>query len=373
MQTLYADLPRGSIVAQLGMLGWDPHRYCPGGRSSCELLALGGVALADGDLAFRANLVRMEGRRLASYNAHYILSEQAQSLVEKVRAATHDEFPRFELYHNSDFRNTLVVRRLAVDPNLLACPEPHESEGLEFEVERLVRGGDRRSQAVAELINAYLVAVARILAAEPANMLFPWSASRALALPTFAEATGFEGRAAVVGSMDFLQGIALAGGLEFFKVGNGRPDTDYAAKGRMARELLASGRDFVVCHINGPDEASHMGDLELKIRCIERIDAHVVGPIVEFFRERPAELGAVMVVPDHYTNYTAAGRHGERSDAHSLDPVPFALWNGRDRDEARAFSEDGVLAGRHGADPVSHLQLLHLLGMAPAACEKAVG
>jgi len=27
MQTLYPDLPRGSIVAQLGMLGWDPYEF----------------------------------------------------------------------------------------------------------------------------------------------------------------------------------------------------------------------------------------------------------------------------------------------------------------------------------------------------------
>ena len=41
METLYDDLPKGSIVAQLGILGYDPYKYYPNGRASCEGLALG--------------------------------------------------------------------------------------------------------------------------------------------------------------------------------------------------------------------------------------------------------------------------------------------------------------------------------------------
>ena len=93
MQTLYPDLPKESIVAQLGMLGWDPHLYYPNGRASCELLALADIYLKEGDLAFRANWVRMEGRVLASYNANYIFSEQSQPLVEKLNNALRTEYP----------------------------------------------------------------------------------------------------------------------------------------------------------------------------------------------------------------------------------------------------------------------------------------
>jgi 2,3-bisphosphoglycerate-independent phosphoglycerate mutase len=57
MQTLYPHLPKESMVAQLGILGWDPRIYYPNGRSSCELLALDNSYLGERDLAFRANLV----------------------------------------------------------------------------------------------------------------------------------------------------------------------------------------------------------------------------------------------------------------------------------------------------------------------------
>jgi len=361
MQTLYPDLPRGSIIAQLGMLGWDPYEYSGHGRSVWELLGLDGeFKLGPSDLVFRANLVQMVGARLASYNAGFILSEQAIPLVERINAATHRGFPHFELYHNCDFRNSLVLRDAGVAPALLDCPEPHENEGAEFDPARLISGSDPASAAVAARMNSYLVRVAGLLAGGAANMLFPWSASRAFKLPLFRENTGFEGRAAIVGCMDFLQGIAKVGGIDFFRIGNGRPDTDYAAKGAKVLELLESGYSFVVCHVNSPDEAAHMRDRPSKIFCLEAIDQHIVAPVVKRFRSRPEELGGLMIVPDHYTALLLGTT---RVDAHSLDPVPFASWNGRNKDSVTRFDEDSVRAGRYGNTPVSHLDLLRMLGV----------
>lgn len=363
VQTLYDDLPKESIVAQMGMLCWDPHLYYPRGRASCELLALEGVQLNEGDIAFRANLVRMEGNVLASYNADYIYSSQARVLVNRVNDTLRKEFPSFELYHNSDFRNTLVVRDVQIDPRDLICPEPHESHGVEFDAMRLLAGRNEKSRSVAAHINSYLQRVAAVLAGEVGNMLFPWSASKVLSLPPFAEVSGFEGKTAIVGCMDFLHGIAKAGGIESFKVGNGRPDTDYAAKGAKVVELLRNDYEFVVCHINAPDEAAHMGDLEGKIRSLEMIDEFIVREIVNYFRFHPEQLGGVMIVPDHYTNLPASVSGQKRVDIHSIHPVPFALWNGRERDSVSAFSEDAVRAGKYASPPVSHLDLTTVLGL----------
>jgi 2,3-bisphosphoglycerate-independent phosphoglycerate mutase len=292
MQTLYSDLPKESIVAQLGMLGWDPHLYYPNGRASCELLALEDIYLKEGDLAFRANWVRMEGRVLASYNANYIFSEQSQPLVEKLNKALRAEFPDFELYHNGDFRNTLVMRDVGLEPMFLHCPEPHESHNVEFDVANLVSGRGVKGCAVAARINSYLSRSAQLLAADAANMLFPWSPSKIFYLPSFNSHTGFEGKTALVGCMDFLHGIAKAGAMDFFEVGNGRPDTDFQGKGAKTVELLSNGYDFVICHVNAPDEASHMGDLQLKIKSLEQMDKFIVRPIVESWwcDDRPRPL-----------------------------------------------------------------------------------
>lgn len=363
MTTLYDSLPRESLVAQLGMLGWDPRRHYPGGRASCELLALGPLPMEPGDLAFRANLARMEDGVLASYNAGYILDGEAAPLVARVDGALRGEFPDFELRHNSDFRAALVLRGAQVGPGELRCAEPHESHGLPFDTAALVRGTTPAGERVAARMNAYLARAAALLAGERANALFPWSASTALCLPPFGRGTRFAGRAAVVGAMDFLCGIARAGGMEFHRVGTGRPETDFAGKGQRTVELLDEGCDFVFCHVNAPDEASHMQDVPGKIRAIERTDEHVVGPVVDYFRARPVRLGAVMLLPDHYSNSSPEHAGAARSAIHSADPVPFALWNGRDRDGVTAFHEDAARDGRWARDGLTHLDLLGLMGI----------
>jgi 2,3-bisphosphoglycerate-independent phosphoglycerate mutase len=238
---------------------------------------------------------------------------------------------------------------------------------MAFALERLVSGGDARSRAVADRINQYIVRAARLLADETANVLFPWSASRPLRLPSFNTHCGFSGKAAAVGCMDFLHGIAKAGGIDFVLVGNGRPTTDFRAKGEAVVRLLTEGYRFVVCHINAPDEAAHMQDFPLKVRSLELIDAHIVCPVVEYFQARPAELGGVMVVPDHYTNCAPVLSQKMRKDVHSGMPVPFALWNGRDRDDVQAFSEDAARDGLYGESGLGHMDLLGILGVAPGS------
>ncbi|HEX5709392.1 MAG TPA: hypothetical protein VFX96_18970 [Pyrinomonadaceae bacterium] len=363
MQTLYEDLPKESIVAQLGMLGWSPHVFYPAGRASCELLALDDIHLDEGDLAFRANLALMEGRVLVSYNADYISSDEARPLIEKLRRHLSAEFPDFELYHNAEFRNTLVVREANAAPESLHCPEPHESHGCEFDIGQLITATNEEGEALARRLNRFLLRAKEVLTGERSNVLFPWSASRPLRLTPFRENTGFAGRVAVVGCMDFLHGIAKAGGMDFFKIGNGRPDTDYEAKGAKVVALLEEGYEFVVCHVNATDEASHMGDLELKIDCMEAIDNFAVRPVVEYFSRRPEELGGVMIVPDHLTNVAARWRGNRRIETHSAHPVPFALWNGRDRDAVTAYGEDDARSGMYGSTPVAPLNLLDLLGV----------
>ena len=364
-RTLYPELPKGSIVAQMGLLGWDPRRYCPHGRASCELLALQGPEpLGSGDLAFRANLVRTRGSVLASYNADAIPNRVAAPLVERINAGLDGRFPDFELHHNLDFRTTLIVRDARTDPRCFECLEPHEHQDRELDLEHLVCARTGPAAALARRMNDYLAEVRALLAREgtSANLLLPWSPSSPLHIPSFREHTGFEGTVAVVAAMDFLQGIARAGGLEFHKVGNGRVDTDYRGKGETVLELLEGGCRFVICHVNAPDEAAHMGDVAAKIESLERIDRAIVAPVLDYFGRRPDALGCLALVPDHYTN-SALGDDEARSAAHSMDPVPFALWDGHRRDRIDRFTEAAAAAGLYGPEPVSHLEILALMGV----------
>lgn len=363
VQTLFPDLPKESLVAQLGMLGWDPYRYYPMGRASAELLATCGIHLNEKDLAFRANFITMENARLKSYNAGYIRSEASMPLVQRINDSLQKDFEDIQLYHNSDFRNTLVIKSTEADPAQLVCIEPHESEDKEIHINRLVYGREEKSRALAERLNDYLYRVHDLLGAATAtaDAIVPWSVSRAFRLPAFNAYTGFEGKAAVVGAMDFLHGMAIAGGIEFFKRGDGSPSTDYAGKGDTVIRLLEEDYSFVLCHINAPDEASHMHSLPLKIDALEKTDRFIVKRVYDYFSARPEMLGGVMIVPDHYTNTVTGHTAGERKISHSLEPVPFAVWNGDAPDEVCEFNETSVECGYYGPAPLRSLSLMNLL------------
>lgn len=363
MKTLYDDLPQESLVAHLGMLGWDPHRYYPGGRASSELAAVPGVTLLPGDVVFRANLARIEDGVLRSYSAHSIATESALSLVQRVDKALRPRFAGFELYHVDDFRTLLVVRAAHVAPSSVSCAEPHAVEGQPIDVRELVRAIDNASRPFVGRVNTYLRCAAEELVGEIANSLLPWGLSTAFCLPPFRFITGFQGPTAIVGAMAFLAGICAAGGIDHFSVGNGRPDSDFAAKGRTVVELLESGYEFICCHANGPDEASHLHDPPLKTACLERIDRELVRPVVEWLRDHRAEQGGLVVTADHYSNSAPSMVGQRRSDIHSSEPVPFAVWNRYARDTVTTYCEDSARAGLYGRVPISHLQLLDLLGV----------
>ena len=73
--------------------------------------------------------------------------------------------------------------------------------------------------------------------------------------------------------------------------------------------------DLVIVHIEAPDEAGHQGDVDAKVRAIEQIDEHVVGPLLDALRGY--DRWRIMVVPDHPTPV------GKR--VHTADPTPFCL------------------------------------------------
>lgn len=363
MKTLYDDLPKGSIVSQLGIFGYDPYKYYPFGRASSEAMALD-IDLNDEDLAFRANLSYVKNDVLESYNANYIKTENAVSLVEKINNNLKDQYPNFELYHNSDFRNVLVVRNSGVHPLDLDCYLPHENTGESIHFSNLIKAKSEKSKRFAKQLNNYVQETSKLLVNDQANVIIPWSPSSKLRLPKFSFLK--KGKCGFISHMDFLEGIAKAGGVDFFKSGNGSWDTDYLKKGKLTIDLLKRDYCFVCCHINGPDEAAHMEDLDKKIFSIEQIDRYIVSKIIEYFKDNFKELGGVIVTTDHYTNTIthnplANSINGEsRVESHSTHPVPFTLWNNSEKDNVFKFSEDAALKGKYSNPYINHLDLLKL-------------
>ncbi|MCK7513459.1 MAG: hypothetical protein MZV70_61835 [Desulfobacterales bacterium] len=68
------------------------------------------------------------------------------------------------------------------------------------------------------------------------------------------------------------------------------------AKAHKALELL-NDHDIVYIHVEAPDEASHEGNMEEKIKAIESIDREVVGTIFESV----GDTVKFLIITDHAT------------------------------------------------------------------------
>jgi 2,3-bisphosphoglycerate-independent phosphoglycerate mutase len=71
----------------------------------------------------------------------------------------------------------------------------------------------------------------------------------------------------------------------------------------------------VFVHVEAPDEAGHNGNAEMKKTAIEKIDKHIVGPVLDALKG--CDAWRILVMPDHPTPVSTG--------SHSDEPVPFAM------------------------------------------------
>jgi 2,3-bisphosphoglycerate-independent phosphoglycerate mutase len=305
VRTMYPGLPLGSVVAIMGLLGYNPARYYPHGRASFEALAQG-IALKDGELAFRCNIVKAEGGKLADFTAGNISTEDAARLIERV------EVPAgMRLVVGQGYRHLLIVENAGCGPSDILCPEPHHNVGglmpLLYPEPDNIAGMD-----LAGRLGTLLDGAAPIVPYD----LAPWSPSSKPSLPSFHRRTGLD--ATIITAMHFLKGIAIAAHIEAPTVtgATGDSDTDLDAKLNTALSALEY-TDLVVIHVNGPDEEAHRRSVAGKVGFIERIDRELVQPLKEALDDEYPSRYRLAMLPDHVTR-CADGRHGGEN-------VPFAV------------------------------------------------
>ncbi|MCU0637363.1 MAG: phosphoglycerate mutase, partial [Methanothrix sp.] len=114
--TVPDGFPPGSDVANLSVMGYSPAEYYTG-RAPLEAAAMG-VALAEGDIAFRCNFVTIEMGIMKDYSAGHISSEEGRDLIEALKPM----MPGMRLYAGVSYRNLLVLR----SGGDAVCTPPHD-------------------------------------------------------------------------------------------------------------------------------------------------------------------------------------------------------------------------------------------------------
>ena len=345
-------LPPGSDVANLALLGYDPAQYYTG-RAPLEAAAMG-IRLGPDDWAVRCNLVTVSDGVMDDYSAGHISSKEATLIMDLLneKLGTHD----LSFHPGVSYRNLLVLRNVH-DFDVKTVP-PHDITGKRID-DHLPRGRDGKMlrevmTEAARLLEVHEVNRVRLeLGENPANTIWLWGEGRPPDLPAFREKFGKH--AGLISAVDLLRGLAVSMKMDVIEVpgATGYYDTDYAAKGRYACETLRD-HDLVLVHVEAPDEAGHDGDVKKKVEAIERVDAHVTGPVLAWL-ERSGEPFRILVLPDHATPIAVK--------THTNVPVPFAMFGtGVESPREVTFSEAAAAAGDLKIDP-GHELMGYFLGL----------
>ena len=336
VRTIPQGFAPGSYVGNLSLFGYDPALYFSG-RASAEAANIG-VELKDDDVAFRCNLVTIVDDVMEDFSAGHIGTEEAADLIAGLDASLGNSAISF--HAGISYRHLLVIDTNELpdgDANRLKniqCTPPHDIPGEKL-WKHLPRGEgsgvlrDLMEQAVG-LLSSHPVNIKRMAEGKkPANWIWLWGQGWKPQMPSFAEQYGVSG--AVISAVDLVKGLGKCIGLEVIAVpgATGYLDTNYQGKAEYGLRALET-HEFVYIHVEAPDEASHEGDPQLKIKAIEQFDELVVGPVLRGLAK--FDDWRVLVTPDHTTSLAKR--------THTADEVPFAIsGTGIDRDGSERYNE----------------------------------
>ncbi len=342
IKTVPDDMPPGSEVANLAVLGYDVRKVYQG-RGVLEAASMG-VDLAENDLAMRCNIICIEDAKIKNHSAGHISNEESLRLVEALNEILAGPIIRF--HPGVSYRHLLVVKD---GKNDFECTPPHDVPGTPF-AEVLPRPKGRKSKT-AELLADLILRSQGMLETHPVNMkrkaqgkdpgnsIWPWSPGHRPQMKTFKELYDLHG--AVISAVDLIFGLGVYAGLTPIRVpgATGLFDTNYEGKTRAACQALRD-LDFVFLHIEASDEAGHEGNAELKVRTIEALDRRVIGPIMECTAAMKEPV-TIALLPDHATPCAVR--------THTHDAVPFLIHRpGEDPDSVREFNEETCRRGSYG-------------------------
>jgi len=321
------ELPMGSDVGNMAVLGYDPRKYYSG-RAPLEAKAMG-VELKKNEVVFRCNLVHVAGGQMEDYSAGQIGTDDAKPLVRMLDERLGSKTLRF--IPGIQYRHLAVLAGAGFEEAL--CVAPHDIMGQPIEG-HLPRG--KKGSVLKQLmLDSQLLLEGHEINRErrregkkTANMAWMWGQGKGIQLPDFKGLRGLEG--GVISAVDLVRGLGMAAGLEVIKVPGttGWLDTNWSGKAEAALKFLKK-HDFVYVHLEATDEAGHQGDPAAKVQAIELIDNLVLAPILKGLQDQPFRI---LIMPDHPTPCDVR--------THTYEPVPYLYYDSsRDQAGPAAFDE----------------------------------
>lgn len=339
LTTIPNGLCPGSDVAILSILGYDTSTMKIG-RGALEAVGMG-IDLHPDDLAIRCNIVSMNNGCISDYSANQISDDKAKQIIDILNTELSDSNIRF--YHGYSHQNLLIVKNGRND--FITTP-PQDIIGKRINDYlpslRTTASRDTTNELTNIILKANRLLREKLPHSENSDYgIWLWSGGTVPNMMTMRQKFGLNS-GCVISGVNLVTGIGILAGLTPLSVdgATGRCDTNYTGKAMKAIEAIEQGYDFVLLHIEACDMASHMGNVDMKIKAIEDISKHIVNPLIEYSKHSDQPT-SIALLPDHHTLC--------RARTHTSEMVPFTIWNPTiSRDSVTTFNERSAKKGSYG-------------------------
>jgi len=342
-QSVPLDMPPGSEVANLAVLGYDVHKVYEG-RGVLEGASMG-VEIKEGDLAMRCNLICIEDDKIKNHSSGHISTEESHILIDFLNEKLANEI--IEFHKGISFRHLLVIK--GGNNDLMFTP-PHDVPGTRFK-DVMIKPTSSNGNETCNLLNDLILKSQELLkdhpvnlkrvaeGKDPANSVWFWSSGYKPSMRTLNDKYGISG--AVISAVDIIKGLGVYAGMDVIEVegATGLTDTNYEGKAQAAVEAIKT-HDLVYLHVEATDEAGHAGDVDLKIKALEYLDARVVKYVYEATSNMEEDV-TIAVLPDHATPCEIR--------THTHDAIPFIIYNPNyEADDITEYDEESCKNGGFG-------------------------
>ena len=344
LDTIPEGYAPGSEIANMSVLGYDVAKVFEG-RGSLEAASMG-VAIEDGEMAMRCNLICIENEKIKNHSAGHISNEEANELILFLQKELGSDEVNF--FPGVSYRHLFKMKG---GNKKLKCTPPHDVPGTPF-ADVMIQAETPEAQATADFLNELTLKSQALLENHPvnqkraaagkdkANSIWLWSPGYKPEMKTLLETYNLNS-GAVISAVDLIKGIGVYAGLKVIEVegATGLYDTNYEGKAQAAIDALRTD-DFVYLHIEASDEAGHEGNVSLKIKTIEYLDSRVVKPIFDEISTWDEPV-TIAILPDHPTPCIYK--------THTNSPVPFIIYRpGEKADDVQVYDEFAAENGSYG-------------------------
>ncbi|MBI5681549.1 MAG: 2,3-bisphosphoglycerate-independent phosphoglycerate mutase [Methanobacterium sp.] len=341
MDPIRPGIRAGSDTSHISILGYDPYEVYTG-RGPFEAAGIGLEVIA-GDIAFRCNFSTQDENGIITDRRAGRIREGTEKISESINNLKLEGFEDIEIIfkESTGHRAVLVLRGEGISDKVSDSDPKNEGKPPK---EVISLDDSQEAQKTAQILNKFVetsyellkdhpVNLKRIEKGEnPANVILPRGVGAVPNLVPFSEKYGL--KAACIAETGLIKGIGKIAGMNLIEVEGATGGTDTNLE-NITKSIKNTAEDdnceFILINIDGADEAGHDGQMEEKVKFIEKVDT---------------VISEIMQIDDVYFILTADHSTPISVMDHTGDPVPIIIKGPEVRvDDVNKFSERAAVSG----------------------------